>query len=136
MRAKPALPYKFSHYCLLEPVYKAFPVNLQVESLLEYRRSQLLQVLKKHPVLVLVTGDTGKCVCAGTPLQDSHDFMFYKSKYTYGDGGKVIKETNEMDEKHLLWEFPSTLAVFRGGVLEVIIFIPNLFYLFHISNLF
>jgi hypothetical protein len=103
---------------MLEPVYKVFPENLQVDSILEYRKTHLIQILKKHPVLVLVTGDTAKCVCAGRKVEDSFDFMFYKSKYAYAD--KTMRETEEMDDKHLLWQFPSTLAFFKDGVLQVV----------------
>lgn len=110
-------PYVFSHACRLRESIKPFPVDLRVTSLLVYRRLNIKSMLMRQPVLVLVSGDVGKCVNLFS--KEGTQFLFCKSPY---DQKEEYEHCVEFDEEYVHCEFYSTLAMYMEGRLQVLVY--------------
>lgn len=122
-------PYVFSHACRLRESIKPFPVDLRVTTLLVYRRLNIKSILMRQPVLVLVSGDVGKCVNLFS--KEGTQFLFCKSPY---DQKEEYEHCVEFDEEYVHCEFYSTLAMYVEGRLQVILGMIYFFTFMHTSD--
>jgi len=113
-RAKAHLPFTFSHLCDAQTFYKILPSDLTLHTLLQYRSQDVLRAYMKHVVLVLVSGDTAKCLTVSQSYKDATVFLYYKSQYNQTCDPR-LHECCEIHEDYISWKCNSTLTYYQDG---------------------
>lgn len=120
VKPRPTMPYTFSHMCNQNVFQKPFPKDLTVTTLIEYKQCNIMNMCYKQVVIVLVTGDIARCITLHQPPESAIPFLYYNSIYNVAH---EVPACVEIDEKYIQYEFKSTMAYFKDGLLEVCLLI-------------
>lgn len=126
VKHKANVPYIFSHICDINQFYKVLPSNLMLSTLSQYNSNDIMRSYMKHVVMVLVSGDTARCLTVNQNWKDSTVFLYYKSQYS------VVSNTSnheccEIHQDYISWKLNSTLSYYQNGLFQVLSSICILF---------
>lgn len=111
-------PYQFSHICDVNQFYKVLPSNLMLNTLSQYRPADILRSYLRHVVMVLVSGDTARCLTVDQNWKEATVFLYYKSQYSVVSN-TYDHECCEVHKDYISWKLNSTLSYYEHGLFQV-----------------